>query len=132
MPQEMWRHQLTTAWNGKRQWELFSKKRTGDGVIQDADWHEAEALVHEILRNSSVMKLSTGSPGTEDWWLANYWNKKEHESADIEEGTFAAYLRWGSYHFDQTREMVPLNLELETEKVWRVGVLEPVELAAEE
>ncbi|CZT19177.1 related to capsule polysaccharide biosynthesis protein [Ramularia collo-cygni] len=128
MPQEMWRHQLTTLWNGKRQWELFSKKRSGPDCVQDADWYEAETLVHEILSNSSVLKLSTGSPGTEEWWLATYWNKKEYEQADIEEGTFAAYLRWGSCHFDQIRELAPLKLELETERVWRAGVLEPVKV----
>lgn len=121
----MWRHQITTNWNGKRQWELFSKKRSGKGCVKDAEWHEAEALIHEIISDSAVMKLSAGAPGTADWWLATYWNSEEHRMADIEEGTFAAYLRWGSCHFDQARELVPLKVPLETEGILHVGYLEP-------
>lgn len=127
MAPEMWRHQIKTCWSGQRQWELFSKKRSGEGCVKDAEWQEAEDLVHEIISDSAMMKLSTGSPGTEDWWLAGFWNKKEHERADIEEGTFAAYLRWASCHFDQVRELAPVKLELEREKVWHVGHVEPVE-----
>lgn len=127
----MWRHQVKTVWNGKRQWELFSKKRSGAGSVRDAEWHEAEDFIHDVISESALMKLSTGSESSEDWWLASYWNKEEHKTADIEEGTFAAYLRWASCHFDQTREIVPLKLPVATDNVHHIGYLEPVKLAEE-
>ncbi|KAK5988871.1 Glycosyltransferase afumC [Cladobotryum mycophilum] len=95
---------------GKYQFELLSAKRTGEGAVKDELWHAAEDIVHKLLTSSAMMKISHGSEGMFEA-LANFWDKEEHADADHEPGTFAAYLRYGSVHYDQTRKLVPLSRE---------------------
>ncbi|KAK7752288.1 hypothetical protein SLS62_005824 [Diatrype stigma] len=123
--QETYYFQQVTGWSGARQFELLTAKRTGEGVVRDEKWHAAEAFVNDALANTSTMKLSHGPAGALDSFLADLWDSEEHQDKDNEEGTFAAYLRYGSVHFDQTREIVPLKFEPTTEGVLHVGYLEP-------
>ncbi|KAH8674267.1 glycosyltransferase [Xylariales sp. PMI_506] len=123
--QETWYHEQVTGFDGKRQFEMLTSKRSGDGVVKDETWQAAEDFVNATLANSSTMKLSHGHPDGLESCLAGFWDMKEHEDKDNVEGTFAAYLRYGSVHFDQTRELVPLKYELVTEGVLTCGILEP-------
>ncbi|RYP18527.1 hypothetical protein DL765_003902 [Monosporascus sp. GIB2] len=125
--QETFYFQQVTGWAGTRQFELLTAKRTGEGVLKDETWEAAEAFVNDALANTSTMKLSHGPPGALDSFLADLWDSKEHQEKDNIEGTFAAYLRYGSVHFDQTREIVALKFDLTTEEVLHKGVLEPKE-----
>lgn len=97
--EEMWRFQGRTKWSGTLQFELLSAKRTGEGAERGSKrWLAAEDLVSDTLANTSTVKLSHG-PNTAvdtDVKLAVRWDSKEFEHTDCEEGTFAAYLRYGS------------------------------------
>ncbi|KAH9907588.1 hypothetical protein F4778DRAFT_722532 [Xylariomycetidae sp. FL2044] len=123
--QETFYFQQVTGWSGARQFELLSAKRTGEGVVKNETWRAAEEFVHDALANTSTMKLSHGPAGALESFLADLWDSEEHQDKDNAEGTFAAYMRYGSVHFDQTRKMVPSKMEWPTEEVLRVGVLEP-------
>ncbi|KAI1453321.1 capsular polysaccharide synthesis protein-domain-containing protein [Annulohypoxylon moriforme] len=123
--QETFYFQRVTEWSGTRQFNLLSTKRKGDGVVKDENWHAAENFVHDALANTATMKLSHGPPGALDSFLADLWDSEEHHDKDNEDGTFAAYLRYGSVHFDQTREMVPIKMGWPNEEVLEAGVLEP-------
>ncbi|PNY22481.1 Uncharacterized protein TCAP_07126 [Tolypocladium capitatum] len=124
---EMFYLSVVTAWSGTRQFELLSAKRSGEGAVKDETWQTAEELINYTMANSSTMKLSHGAGGFESM-LADIWDKEENSQADIVPGTFAAYMTYGSAHFDQTRELEPIKLELVTEDVQHIGVLEPVEM----
>ncbi|KAJ8120755.1 hypothetical protein ONZ43_g2618 [Nemania bipapillata] len=120
--------QQQTNWSGARQFELLTAKRTGEGVVKDEKWQAAEKFVTDALAHTSTMKLSHGPAGALDSFLADLWDSEEHREKDNMEATFAAYLRYGSVHFDQTREMVPIKMGWPTEEVLTCGVLEPKEV----
>ncbi|KAI0007594.1 hypothetical protein F4779DRAFT_499475 [Xylariaceae sp. FL0662B] len=122
--QETYYFQQMTGWSGTRQFELLTTKRTGEGVVKDEKWRAAKRFVHDALANTSTMKLSHGPAGALDSFLADLWDSEEHQDKDNVEGTFAAYLRYGSVRFDQTREMKPLQMEWPKEEVLHVGVLD--------
>jgi hypothetical protein len=122
--QETFYFQQVTGWSGTRQFELLTSKRTGEGVLRDEKWQAAEDFVHSALANTSTMKLSHGPAGALESFLADLWDSEEHAGTDNVEGTFAAYLRYGSVHFDQTRDLIPIKYELTKEEVLRGGVLE--------
>ncbi|KAI0483600.1 capsular polysaccharide synthesis protein-domain-containing protein [Xylaria cf. heliscus] len=126
--QETYFFQQQTNWSGTRQFELLTAKRTGEGVVRDEKWQAAENFVTSALANTSTMKLSHGPAGALDSFLADLWDCKEHQEKDNVENTFAAYLRYGSIHFDQTREMVPIKMGWPSEEVLICGVLESIEV----
>ncbi|KAI1827035.1 capsular polysaccharide synthesis protein-domain-containing protein [Xylaria intraflava] len=126
--QETYYVQHQTHWSGARQFELLTAKRTGEGVVKDEKWRAAEALVANTLANTATMKLSHGPPGALESCLADLWDTKEHEDKDHAGDTFAGYLRYGSVHFDQTREMVPVRMGWPTEEILTCGVLTPKEM----
>ncbi|KAI1310573.1 capsular polysaccharide synthesis protein-domain-containing protein [Xylaria venustula] len=126
--QETYYFQQQTNWSGTRQFKLLTAKRTGEDVVKDKEWQKAEDFVIDALANTSTMKLSHGPPGALDSFLADLWDSKEHQEKDNVEGTFAAYLRYGSVHFEQTRKMIPIKMSWPSEEVLTCGVLEPKEL----
>ncbi|TGJ75552.1 hypothetical protein E0Z10_g10981 [Xylaria hypoxylon] len=125
--QETYYFQQQTNWSGTRQFELLAARRTGEGVVKDEGWQAAENFVIDALANTSTMKLSHGPPGALDSFLADLWDSKEHQEKDNIDDTFAAYLRYGSVHFEQTRAMIPMKMGWPTEEVLICGVLEPKE-----
>lgn len=72
------------------------------------------------------MKLFHGLKNNKLVHLSKLWHLPENAYADIEPGTFAAYLRWGSIHLEQTRSLQPLLVTCSPE-VLKAGVLEAVE-----
>ncbi|KND88275.1 hypothetical protein TOPH_07068 [Tolypocladium ophioglossoides CBS 100239] len=124
---EMYHLSVVTAWSGARQFELLSAKRSGEGAVKAKTWQEAEEVINYTMANSSTMKLSHGAGGFE-LMLADIWDREENSRDDIVPDSFAAYMRYGSVHFDQTRELKPIELEVVTEDVHHVGVLEPVQM----
>ncbi|KAI0514880.1 capsular polysaccharide synthesis protein-domain-containing protein [Xylaria bambusicola] len=123
--QETYYFQQQTNWSGTRQFELLTARRTGEGVVKDEKWQAAEKFVTDALANTATMKLSHGPPDALNSFLADLWDSKEHQDKDNIDGTFAAYLRYGSVHFEQTREMVPVKMDWPSEEILTCGVLEP-------
>ncbi|CRG89163.1 hypothetical protein PISL3812_06199 [Talaromyces islandicus] len=122
---ETWKFQLLTAWNGKRQFELLSAKRDTESSNKSDLYNEANGFVLDLLANTSTMKLSHGPPGALDSFLADIWDHEDNHDKDIETGTFAAFLRYGSVHFDQVRAIHPVPVPLSSEEVFNISVLEP-------
>lgn len=127
---EMFQVQTLTDWDAQLQFRLFSLPRSGDGAVVDKSWHEAEALVTSLLANTSMVKLphGPGNGGLKINMLADLWDAEENSNKDNEEGSFAAYLRYGSTHFDQTREVKKLEWQNPEEEVITIGYLEPVKM----
>ncbi|KAK6072777.1 capsule polysaccharide biosynthesis protein [Seiridium cupressi] len=93
--QETFLAQILCGFDGQRQFDLFSLPR--EGVEPDARDASAEKLVQELLACASTMKLSHGLKNNKLVHLSKIWDRPEHADADIAPGTYAAYLRWGSW-----------------------------------
>ncbi|KYK54378.1 putative capsule polysaccharide biosynthesis protein [Drechmeria coniospora] len=120
---EMYYLQAFSQWNGAREFAILATKRSGDGAQMDESWETAERLVNHLLANTAMMKLSHAPP-KEAPFLADLWNTEEHSEADESPGTFAARMRYGSVHFEQTRKPRPMEIKLETEGILHLGLLE--------
>jgi hypothetical protein len=121
--QETFLGQLLCGFDGQRQYNLLSQRREG---VDPRDIDPAAAdLVRELLSHSSTMKLSHGLKNNKIVHLSKLWDLPENADADIEPGTFAAYLRWGSINLEQTRILEPLSVRCGPE-VLKAGVLEVV------
>jgi hypothetical protein len=125
---EMFYAQQITEWDAQRQFHLLSTPRSGDGVVVDETWHEAEAFVTSVLANTSMVKLphGPGGDGLPVKMLADLWDDEENRNKDNEEGSFGAFLRHGSTHFDQTRVVKKLDWQNPEEEIVTIGYLEPV------
>ena len=124
--QEVYWAQRLTGWNGRKQFELLSTPREGADTVRHERYDEAKAFVEGLLATSSTMKLSRSLavPGIE--YLADIWNTPENRGADNEPGTFAAYLRSASVHFEQKRELVRVEMPV-CEDAVLVGPIAEVE-----
>lgn len=123
-PQETFLAQVLTKFDGQRQYDLLSLSRES---VEPADRDPAaETLVQELLSHASTLKLSHGLKNNKLVHLSKLWDLPENADADIGPGTFAAYLRWGSTHLEQTRSLEPLSVKCGSE-VLKAGVLEVVE-----
>ena len=121
--QETFLAQIMCGFDGQRQFDLFSMRR--EGVKPSEDGALAEKIVHALLSTASTMKLSHGLKNNKLVHLAKLWDLPENEDADIAPGTYAAYLRWGSVHLEQTRTLEPPPVKCSA-PVLKAGVLEVI------
>ncbi|KAH0496113.1 hypothetical protein TgHK011_003493 [Trichoderma gracile] len=126
---EMLYAQIITKWDVEKQFRLLSLKRSGEGAVVNEQWHEAEEFVNTLLAKTAMLKFphGPGGEGLKVKMLADLWDADEYRDRDHEEGTFAAYLRYGSLQFDQTREVKKLEWQNPKEETFTVGYLEPVQ-----
>jgi hypothetical protein len=96
---EVYWAQHLTHWDCKKQFNMLSciREETEPGFL------EAESFVQEILSTSSTMKLSHGLVTEQREYFARIWDEPGNEDADRRAGMFAAYLRWASVDFQQTK-----------------------------
>lgn len=120
--QELFALQPLTKWSGIEQNNLF-RIRLDDP--KDEIWQKANAYVRDAFANQSAIKVSRGPKNPKLVCLAELWDKEEFLDADHREGTFASYLRYGSIHYDQTRDLIPMVLE-RNENTLKMGPLEPL------
>lgn len=85
---------------------------------------EADSFVQEILSTSSTIKLSHGLATEQREYLARIWDERGDEDADRRAGTFAAYLKWQSVHFQQTKRLTSVQLPVYEEAILTGSLLE--------
>ena len=113
----------------ERSAELLALKRIEPVPRDDQEQLDAERLVEGALAHASLKKLSSGPWRSPLETVAGRWDVSD---GDITPGTWAAYLRWGSVHLEQTRQLSIVEAETSAEeggtprKVYRVGFLEPI------
>lgn len=122
--QETFLAQILTGFDGQRQYDLLALPRESVSP-RDRD-PDAEKLVRGLLSSASTMKLSHGLKNNKLVHLSKLWDLPQNAEADIAPGTYAAYLRWGSIHLEQTRALEPLPIKCGGE-VLKCRVLEAVE-----
>ena len=109
-----------TMWDGRKQFDLLATKR--DTEAKDESWKEAAAFVESILANSATMKVSHGLAAAGREYLAEIWDKPENHGADVEPGSFAAYLRWASEYSERPREIPRVVMPVIEEAVLVGGI----------
>ncbi|KAI0132406.1 putative capsule polysaccharide biosynthesis protein [Xylariales sp. AK1849] len=122
---EMHYFQIMTGWEGAESFKMLCARYDIPDEDRDGTFYRAKDMVHEMLRNTSMIKLPHGPKGVTKPWLADLWNQPTNCNADSEPGTFGAYLRNRALHLNQTRQLKPIGVRLLTAKVWEAGLLEP-------
>ncbi|KAI9794929.1 MAG: hypothetical protein M1835_006303 [Candelina submexicana] len=118
--------------DGETQFRLLSMQRR-PGDFEDEQQVMARTFVHDILARSCVAKFGQG------YWmqgmplaLSSFWAMREYEDADLVEGTWWQFLRWGSLNLEQKRMrgkcLTPIAIPEERDVVVEVGYLEPVKV----
>ena len=72
-----------------------------------------------------MQKITHGKNLTKTPALGVIWDEKESEGKDVEPGTFADLLRYGSVHLEQIRESIHYVKGEKPELVISKGLLEP-------
>jgi hypothetical protein len=116
--------QRQTGWDGPLQLRLLQTSLNILENEREDEFNRARDLVHDLLQNTTLIKLGHGPKGVTTPWLADLWDKPRYRDADHAPGTFAAYLRKMSLEFNQTRKLNPLDVSV-SEKLWHAGLLEP-------
>lgn len=120
--EEVYWAQRLTMWNGRKQFDLLATLR--EDVPHDERYKAAEAFVEGILTKSSTMKVSHGLVTAGREYLAEIWDKPENQDADITPGSFAAYLRWASEHYEQSRDLTRVVMPCYTGAILTGGITE--------
>jgi hypothetical protein len=116
--------QRQTGWNGVKQFELLRTKTDVPKKQRTDQFSHALAFVHDMLENTTMLKLGHGPKGVTTPWLADLWDQSQYQDADHEPGTFAAYLRNKSLTLRQKRPLEPLSASVDR-KLWYASLLEP-------
>ncbi|EPS42275.1 hypothetical protein H072_3764 [Dactylellina haptotyla CBS 200.50] len=98
--QENWGAQTIVGFRGQSQFDALATKLDG---VQSENYTTAYKLVWRLLIGSSMQKISHGKGLTQTPELGLLWELPEFQNKDIEPGTFAELLRYGSVHFEQSR-----------------------------
>ncbi|KAK6530931.1 hypothetical protein TWF281_007763 [Arthrobotrys megalospora] len=91
---------------------------------ESEEYKTAYKLVWRLLTQSSMQKITHGKELTKTPALGLLWDLEENKDKDIEPGTFAELLRFGSVHFEQTRKVEAVEYKVPSE-VLHKGVFEP-------
>ena len=118
--------QRITGWDGRKQHNMLATKVSSSDTSAVS---EAKSFVDKILQETFMMKLGHG-PVTGLEILASIWGEEKHQNDDAAEGTFADYLRYGSVHWQQDSEVVPVQLR-RPDKVHVTGLLDPIKIEEE-
>jgi hypothetical protein len=109
------------GWRGQ---DLFDALATRTDADPDSkEYKLAYKAVWGMLTRASMEKVTHAKGMLKTPQLGSLWDMKENEGKDIEPGTFAELLRYGSLHFQQTRETISF-LELDTGHVLKKGMYE--------
>lgn len=121
--EEDWAAETVVGFRGQELFDALATKCDADPNTED--YKTAYKLVWRLLTRSSMQKITHGKNLTKTPALGLLWDMKENEGKDIEPGTFAELLRYGSVHFEQNRKEILFVKTEKPEKTIKKGVFEP-------
>ncbi|KIX03860.1 uncharacterized protein Z518_07413 [Rhinocladiella mackenziei CBS 650.93] len=120
---ECWRAEKTIGFGGPLLFNALATKLDADPNSEE--YKTAYKLVWQLLTKSSLQKITHGKNLTLTPACGALWEEEGNENKDHEPGTFAELLRYGTIHFEQTRESIEM-IEAERPKVtMKKSLLEP-------
>ena len=122
---EDWGAETVVGFKGEDLFKTLVMKLDGD--TESEEWKTAYRGIWRVLTDSSMQKVTHGKGLTKTVALGTLLDDEGHGGADVEKGTFAELLRFGSVRFEQTRESIRYVEAERTpeELVLRKGLLEP-------
>jgi hypothetical protein len=108
-------------------WLLLPRQENSDNDDQAA----ASRFVYDVLAKSSCCKFSKGTSRLGlPTLVAECWSRPECANDDCQPGSWGEFLRYGSVHFQQTREigrsLTPLCIPEEQGLVISAGMFDPI------
>ncbi|KAL2073896.1 hypothetical protein VTL71DRAFT_11222 [Oculimacula yallundae] len=124
--EEDWGAETVVGFRGKELFDALAMKTKCDGEERESEEYKlAYRNAWRLLTGSSMQKITHGKNLTKTPALGILWDEEVNEGKDIEEGTFAELLRYGSVHFEQTRESIRYVEGVRPDLVIKKGLLEP-------
>lgn len=103
--------------------EVLSTRRDADR--QPEEYKKAYKAIWRVLTRASMQKIAHGKHLTKTPALCMLWDMPENKEKDIEPGTFAELLRFGSVHFEQDRKNIDIVKAEKPEHIIREPLLGP-------
>ncbi|KAJ4286679.1 hypothetical protein N0V90_012931 [Kalmusia sp. IMI 367209] len=119
---ELWAAEKTVGFNGEDIYKIFTTRRDADP--ESDEYKKAYEATWRLLTKSSMQKITHGKALTKDVHCGFLFD--QNEGSDCAPGTFGELLRYGSVHFEQTRERIEYwdAHRAAPEKVLHKGLLE--------
>jgi hypothetical protein len=122
---EDWAAERIVGYKGEDLFKVFTARRDADP--ESEEYKMAEKTVWRLLTKSALQKITHGKDLTHDIHCGALMDLPENEGKDQEPGTFGELLRYGSVHFEQTRERIAYvdAVVVDPKFVIHKGLLEP-------
>ncbi|KAF2132300.1 capsule polysaccharide biosynthesis protein [Dothidotthia symphoricarpi CBS 119687] len=122
--QEDWAAEQLLGYKGEDLFKVLTTKRDADA--ESEEFKKAEETIWRLLTKSSLQKITHGKGLTHSVHCGVLMDLPENEGSDQQPETFAELLRFGSVHFEQTRESVVYvdPIMVDPQLVIRKGFLE--------
>jgi hypothetical protein len=101
---EDWAAEDTVGFTGKDLFNALATKRNADPASME--YQIAHKMTWRMLTKASMQKITHGKNLTKTPALGVLWDMEENEGKDVEPGSFAELLRYGSVHFEQDRKEI--------------------------
>lgn len=101
---EAWAAEDTIGFEGKKLFDVLATSRDADPDSEE--YKLAYKTIWRLLTSATLQKITHGKGLTHSPHCGLYLDMKENEGVDVKPGTFAELLRYGSLHFEQTRDEI--------------------------
>lgn len=101
---EDWAAEQIVGYKGEDLFKVFTTKRDVD--TESETYKKAEETAWRLLTKSTMQKITHGKGLTHSVHAGVLFELPENEGSDQIPGTFGELLRYGSVHFEQTRESI--------------------------
>jgi hypothetical protein len=120
---EDWGAEATVGFTGQDLFNFLATRRDADP--ESEGYKLAYKATWRLLTKSSMQKITHGKALTKSPALGILWDREENEGKDVEPGTFAELLRYGSVYYEQDREEIKYVKAERPEYRIKKGLLEP-------
>ena len=122
---EDWAAEQIVGYKGEDLFKVFTTRLDADP--ESEEFKKAEEVVWRLLTRSTMQKITHGKELTHDISCGTLLDQGDKEGRDQAPGTFGELLRYGSVHFEQTRETIEYVEPMLVEEglIIRKGLLEP-------
>ena len=120
---EDWGAEATVGFTGQDLFNFLAMRRDADP--ESEEYKLAYKATWKLLARSSMQKITHGKALTKSPALGILWDREENEGKDVEPGTFAELLRYGSVYYEQDREEIKYVKAERPEYRIKKGLLEP-------
>ncbi|PMD42994.1 hypothetical protein L207DRAFT_454792 [Hyaloscypha variabilis F] len=121
--EEDWGAETVVGYRGEDAVNALATKLDADP--ESEEYKIAYKLTWRMLTKSSMQKITHGKHLTKTPAWGLIWDEKENEKKDIEPGTFAELLRYGTTHLEQTRKSIVYVKPEKPAVTMKKGVFEP-------